>query len=99
MLLEIVCGRGIEQRYPNDQTSSSSASNISDLHHADEWLKEEKACGRLSCAFYQAILTCLQQYLNPDADFGDSKYCDMFKEKTLLPLEEEMGFLLHGHPR
>lgn len=77
--------------------SSSLAGNVSDLHHAGEWLKEEKARGKLSSAFYQAILTCLQQYLNPDASFGNEDYCDMIKEKILSPLEEEMALLLRAY--
>jgi hypothetical protein len=44
-------------------------------------------------------LTCLQGYLNPDANFDDDQYCNAFKEKALLPLEEEMEFLLFGPPR
>jgi hypothetical protein len=69
------------------------------LQLAEGWLKEEKSHGRLSCAFSQAILTCLQGYLNPDANFDDDQYCNAFKEKALLPLEEEMEFLLFGPPR
>ncbi|OAP56785.1 hypothetical protein AYL99_08897 [Fonsecaea erecta] len=94
MLLEINSGQPVEQRRQED-----SSSDQSDLQLAGEWLKEEKSHGRISCAFAQAILTCLQDYLNPDATFADEAYCAAFKEKALVPLEEEMEFLLYGPPR
>lgn len=96
MLLEISSGRPIEQRLGNDQTMNILPNDQSGLQLAEAWLREENAHGRLSCAFSQAILSCLQEYLNPDADFGDEQYCNAFKEKALLPLEEEMEYLLFG---
>lgn len=99
MLLEINSGRPVEQRREDDQITNTMPNNPPDLQVAEGWLKEEKSLGRLSCAFSQAILTCLQEYLNPDANFDDDQYCDAFKEKVLLPLEEEMEFLLYGPPK
>lgn len=99
MLLEINSGQPVEQRRYDDQITDILPNDRSDLQLADGWLKEEKSRGSLSCAFSQAILTCLQEYLNPDANFNDGQYCDAFKEKVLLPLEEEMGFLLYGPPK
>jgi len=99
MLLEISSGRPVEQRLGNDQITSSLPNDQSVLQLAEGWLKEEKFLGRLSCAFSQAILTCLQEYLNPDANFGDDQYCNAFKEKALLPLEDEMEILLYGPAR
>jgi hypothetical protein len=99
MLLEISTGRPVEQRLGDDQTTNILPNDQSALQLAEGWLKEEKSHGRLSCAFSQAILTCLQGYLNPDANFDDDQYCNAFKEKALLPLEEEMDFLLFGAPR
>jgi hypothetical protein len=96
MLLEISSGRPIEQRLGDDQIMNILPNDQSGLQLAEAWLREEKAHGRLSCAFSQAILTCLQEYLNPDADFGDEQYCNAFKEKALLPLEEEMEYLVFG---
>jgi hypothetical protein len=96
MLLEISSGRPIEQRLTDDQIMNILPNDQSGLQLAEAWLREENAHGRLTCAFSQAILTCLQEYLNPDADFGDEQYCNAFKEKALLPLEEEMEYLLFG---
>jgi hypothetical protein len=98
MLLEISSGRPVEQRLGDDQIPNALPKDQLGLQLAEGWLKEEKSHGRLSCAFSQAILTCLQGYLNPDANFDDDQYCNAFKEKTLLPLEEEMEFLLFGPP-
>ncbi|KAJ6120118.1 hypothetical protein N7523_004398 [Penicillium sp. IBT 18751x] len=98
MLLEISSGRPVEQRLRDDQITNILPNDQSSLQLAEEWLKEENFHGRLSCAFFQAILTCLQGYLNPDANFDDDQYCNAFKEKALLPLEEEMNFLLFGPP-
>ncbi|KAL4739326.1 hypothetical protein BDV11DRAFT_187791 [Aspergillus similis] len=99
MLLEISSGRPVEQRLGEDQITNISPNDQLGLQLAGEWLKEENSHGRLSCAFSQAILTCLQEYLNPDANFDDEQFCNAFKEKALLPLEEEMEFLLFGPPR
>jgi hypothetical protein len=99
MLLEISSGRPVEQRLGDDQITNILLNDQSVLQLAEGWLKEEKSHGRLSCAFSQAILTCLQEYLNPDANFDDDQYCNAFKEKALLPLEEEMEFLLFGPSR
>jgi hypothetical protein len=99
MLLEISTGRPVEQRLGDDQITNILPNDQSGLQLAEGWLKEENSHGRLSCAFSQAILTCLQGYLNPDANFDDERYCNAFKEKALLPLEEEMEFLLFGSPR
>src|SRR5579871_2173880 len=98
MLLEINSGLPFEQRGGNDQITTSLSNDQSDLQLADAWLKEEKSHGRLSCGFSQAILSCLQEYLNPDTNFNDDRYCDALKEKVLLPLEEEMEFLLYRLP-
>jgi hypothetical protein len=73
--------------------------DLLDLQVAGGWLKEENSRERLSCAFSQAILTCLQEYLNPEANFDDDRFRDAFKEKALLPLEEEMEILLYGPPK
>ena len=99
MLLEINSGLPVEQRRGDDQITNILPKDQFDLQLAEGWLKEEKSRGSLSCAFSQAILTCLQEYLNPDANFDDERYCDSFKEKVLLPLEEEMEFLLYGPPK
>jgi hypothetical protein len=99
MLLEITSGRPVEQRLGDDQITNILPNDQLGLQLAEGWLKEEKSHGRLSCAFSQAILTCLQGYLNPDANFDDDQYCNAFKEKALLPLEDEMEFLLFGPPR
>lgn len=98
MLLEISSGQPVERRRRDDQTTHILPNDQSDLQLADEWLKEEKSHGRLSSAFFQAILGCLQEYLNPDANFRDDRYCDAAKEKVLLPLYEEMQYLLYGPP-
>jgi hypothetical protein len=99
MLLEISSGRPVEQRLGDDQITSILSNDQWGLLLAERWLKEEKNDGRLSCAFYKAILTCLQGYLNPDANFDDKEYCNAFKEQALLPLEEEMEAILSGPPR
>ncbi|KAJ5521106.1 hypothetical protein N7463_001559 [Penicillium fimorum] len=99
MLLEISSGRPVEQRLGDDQITNIFPNDQSVLQLADGWLKEEKSHGRLSCAFSQAILICLQEYLNPDANFNDDQYCNSFREKALLPLEEEMEFLLFGRQK
>ncbi|CDM36898.1 unnamed protein product [Penicillium roqueforti FM164] len=99
MLLEITSGSPVEQRLGYDQITNILPGDQSGLHLAEGWLKEKNSHGRLSSAFSQAILTCLQGYLDPDASFDDDQYCNAFKEKTLLPLEEEMDFLLFGPPR
>ncbi|KAJ5175165.1 uncharacterized protein N7482_001042 [Penicillium canariense] len=99
MLLEISSGRPVEQRLGDDQITNILPNDQSYLQLAGGWFKEEKSHGRLSNAFSQAILTCLQEYLNPDANFDDDQYCNAFKEKALLPLEEEMDHLLFGPPR
>jgi len=99
MLLEINSGRAVEQRRGDDQITNIMPNDPLELQLAEGWFKEEKSRGRLSCAFSQAILTCLQEYLNPDPNFDDDRYCDAFKEKVLLPLEEEMEFLLYGPPK
>lgn len=99
MLLEISSGTPVEKRVRGDQTITILSNDQSVFQLAGGWFKEEKSNGRLSCAFDQAILTCLQEYLNPDANFDDDQYCNVFKEKALLPLEEEMEFLLFGPPR
>jgi hypothetical protein len=96
MLLEISSGRPVEQRLGDAQITNVLPNDQSVLQLAEGWLKEERSHGRLSCAFSQAILACLQEYLNPDANFDDDQYCNAFKEKALLPLEEEMEFLLFG---
>src|SRR5947207_5380001 len=95
MLLEINSGQPFEQRRGNDPITTTLTNDQSALHMADGWLKEEKSRGRLSCGFSEAILTCLQEYLNPDTNFNDDRYCDTLKERVLLPLEEEMEFLLY----
>ncbi|OQV08180.1 hypothetical protein CLAIMM_12493 [Cladophialophora immunda] len=99
MLLEINSGQPVEQRRQDIQKANTPSNDQSDLQLADKWLKEEKSYGRISCGFFQAILTCLQDYLNPDASFADEGYCAAFKEKALVPLEEEMEILLYGLPR
>ena len=96
MLLEISSGKPVEQRFGDDQINKTLPNDQSHLQLADGWLKEEKAHGRLSTAFSQAILTCLQGYLNPDASFDNDEYCNAFKENALVPLEQEMQFLLFG---
>jgi hypothetical protein len=99
MLLEINSGMPFEQRRVNDQITTILPNDQSDLQLADGWHKEEKSRGRLSCGFSQAILACLQEYLNPATNFNDDRYCDALKEKVLLPLEEEMEFLVYRHPK
>jgi|SRR5215469_7053820 len=99
MLLEISSGQPVEKRRKDSDGAQNLPDDQADLQVAEEWHKEEKSRGSLSCAFSQAILTCLQEYLNPDTDFDDPKFCDAFKERVLLPLEEEMQFLLFGPPR
>lgn len=68
-----------------------------DLQTADRWYKAERA--RLSSGFSKAILSCLQEYLNPDANLDDPDYCNVIKEKVLQPLEDEMQFIVFGPPR
>jgi hypothetical protein len=68
-----------------------------DLQTADQWYKAER--DRLSSGFSKAILTGLQEYLNPDADLDDPEYCNVLKEKMLQPLEDEMQFVVFGPPR
>ena len=100
MLLEIKSGERIEDiRCPDELGTKTIADDMTDLLTAHRWLKEEKSRGRLSHAFSQAILTCLQEYINPDANFHNSEYCKVLEEKILRPFEEEMHYLLYGPPK
>ncbi|KIW96749.1 uncharacterized protein Z519_02140 [Cladophialophora bantiana CBS 173.52] len=95
MLLEISSGQPVEQRRKDDLPANNLRNDQSDLQLADKWLKEQQSGGRIFSAFAQAVLTCLQDYLNPDANFADDGSCAAFEAKALLPLEEEREF----HPR
>ena len=98
LLLEISFGQSIEQiRRPEDLGNKTVADDKTDLQTADRWYKAERP--RLSPGFSQAILTCLQEYLNPDANLDDPDYCNIIKEKVLQPLEDEMKFMVFGPPR
>ncbi|KAI9374699.1 hypothetical protein BJX61DRAFT_550929 [Aspergillus egyptiacus] len=98
LLLELSFGEPIEQiRHPDDLGNKTLADDMTDFQTANRWYKTEKA--RLSRGFQQAILTCLQEYLNPDADLNEPEYCKVIKDKVLLPLEDEMQYIVFGPPR
>jgi hypothetical protein len=98
MLLEISFGKPIEQvRRPEDLGNKLVGDEKADLQTADRWYKAERP--RLSSGFSKAILTGLQEYLNPDANLDDPEYCNVIKEKMLQPLEDEMQFMVLGPPR
>lgn len=93
--LEISFGQSIEQiRAVDDKTAPD---NETDLQTADRWYKAERH--RLSAGFSLAILTCLQEFLNPDAHLGGPGYCNGIKEKVLQPLEDEMQSMVFGPMR
>ncbi|KAL3468872.1 hypothetical protein BJX99DRAFT_265738 [Aspergillus californicus] len=98
VLMELSFGRSIEQnRHPDDFGNKTVADDITDLQTASRWYKSEKPL--LSRGFQQAILTCLQEYLNPDANLNKHEYSDGLKEKILQPLEDEMQYIVFGPPR
>ncbi|PVH93754.1 hypothetical protein DM02DRAFT_603527 [Periconia macrospinosa] len=98
ILLEIRFGKPIEQvRRLEDQGKKSTSGGKVDLPAAEWWYKAERS--RLSFGFSKAILTALQESLNPDADLNDPEYCTVVKEKMLQPLEDEMQCMLFGPPR
>ncbi|KAI9761902.1 MAG: hypothetical protein M1840_001518 [Geoglossum simile] len=98
LLLEISFGQSIEQiRRPEDLGNKTVGDDKTDLQTAGRWYKAERP--RLSSGFSKAILTCLQEYLNPDANFDDPDFCNVMKEKILQPLEDEMQFMVFGPPR
>jgi hypothetical protein len=98
ILLEINFGKPIEQvRCPEDLGNKPLDDEKADLQTADRWHKAERP--RLSPGFSKAILTGLQEYLNPDANLDDPEYCNVLKEKMLRPLEDEMQFMVFGPPR
>jgi hypothetical protein len=98
LLMELSFGQSIEQiRHPDDLGNKAVADDMADLQTANRWYKSEKP--RLSRGFQQAILTCLQEYLNPDANLKDRNYCNVIKEKVLQPLEDEMQCIVFGPPR
>ncbi|PSN62427.1 hypothetical protein BS50DRAFT_638067 [Corynespora cassiicola Philippines] len=98
LLLEINFGRAKEDmRQIEDLGSSQVHRDMIDLQTAGRWYKAESR--NLSAGFSQAILTCLQEYLNPDANFQDREYCDMVKEKILQPLENEAQYVIFGPPQ
>ncbi|KAL4782602.1 hypothetical protein BJX76DRAFT_369047 [Aspergillus varians] len=73
------------------------ADDMTDLQTTNRWFKGSKAC--LSHGFQRAILTCLQEYLNPDANLNELDYYNVLKESILLPLEDEMQYIVFGPPR
>jgi|SRR5690242_17843042 len=93
ILLEINFGTPIEQR----RCPGAHQDEKVDLQTADQWYKAERP--RLSSGFSKAILTGLQEYLNPDANLNDPEYCAVIKEKMLQPLEDEMQFVVYGPSR
>lgn len=98
LLLEISFGQSIEEiRRPEDLGNKTVWDDKTDLQTADRWYKAERP--RLSSGFSKAILTCLQEYLNPDANLDDPDYCNVIKEKVLQPLEDEMQFVVFGPPQ
>lgn len=98
ILLEINFGKPIEQlRHSENHRNNPLDEERADLQAADQWYKAERP--RLSSGFSKAILTGLQEYLNPDANLNDPEYCAVIKEKMLQPLEDEMQFVVFGPPR
>lgn len=98
LLLEVNFGKPIEQiRRLEDLGNNPVDDEKADLLTAGRWYKEERP--RLSPGFSKAILTGLQEYLNPDANLDDPEYCNVLKEKMLQPLEDEMQFMVFGPPR
>ena len=98
LLLEISFGQPLEEiRQPDDLGSKTAPDDETNFQTANRWYKAESR--RLSPGFSQAILTCLQQYLNPEASLEDDDYCDVIKEKVLQPLEDEMQYMVFGPRR
>ncbi|KAH0551799.1 hypothetical protein GP486_006982 [Trichoglossum hirsutum] len=98
LLLEISSGQSIEKvQRPEDLGNKTAGDDIADLQTANRWYKAERP--RLSAGFSKAILTCLQEYLNPDANLDDPDFCNAIKEKVLQPLEDEMQFMVFGPPQ
>ncbi|KAL1591520.1 hypothetical protein SLS60_011912 [Paraconiothyrium brasiliense] len=98
ILLEINFGKPIEQmRRSEDHRNDLKDVEKADLHTAEQWYKAERP--RLSSGFSKAILTGLQEYLNPDANLNNPEYCADIKDKMLQPLEDEMQFVVFGPPR
>ncbi|PLB53782.1 hypothetical protein P170DRAFT_460138 [Aspergillus steynii IBT 23096] len=97
LLLEIGFGESIEEvRHPDDLGNNSVADDEADRQTADRWFKDKSTC--LLPAFRQAILTCLQEYLNPGANLNDPDYSNFIKKKVLLPLEDERLSMAFGVP-
>lgn len=97
MLLEISSGQSLESvRKPQHLGSNQTPSYDSDLITATEWLHRQEAQGSLSYGFVTAITSCLQVYLNPRANFNDPEFCQHIQETVIMPLEEEMQYLLYG---
>ena len=93
LLLEVSSGRSIEtERRPEDMGNETSTNEKTDRETANRWLKEERR--RLSPGYRKAILACLQEHINPDANFADSKYCNTLKDKIIQPLEDEMYYMM-----
>lgn len=93
MLLEINFGKPIEQmRKPGNQDREAECDEFADLHTARGWLSAKKS--RLTAGFQNAILTSLQESLDPNVDLSNSEYCEAMKDKLLQPLEEEMRDLV-----
>ena len=97
LLLEIRSGEPIEQIQNREQPKSQPLDKDHiDFQTVHQWYMVEKP--RLSAGFSTAILTCLQEFLNPDANLNDPEYSNIIKEKVLQPLENEMQFLVFGPP-
>jgi hypothetical protein len=87
-LLESTSGKPIEHIQLRERLGNEPAGDDKvNLLVVDCWYKEKRPL--LSAGFSKAILTCLQEYLNPDASFDNSKYCSVMKENILQPLEDE----------
>ncbi|KAH7135408.1 hypothetical protein B0J11DRAFT_575995 [Dendryphion nanum] len=94
LLLEITSGRSIEEeREPEDLGKHGVVDEKADLRTLDRWYRKE--IYRMTAGFSKAVLTCLQQYLDPTANLENPDYCQVIKEKILQPLEDEMHHLIH----
>jgi hypothetical protein len=95
LLLELTSGKSIEHIQREEGLGNEVAGDGKvNLLVVNRWYKEKKPL--LSAGFSKAILTCLQEYLNPDASFDNLEYCSVMKENILQPLEDEMQLLVYG---
>jgi hypothetical protein len=97
MLLEIASGRPIEDmREPEDLGSSTTPNDETNHKTATRWLFEMVDNGELTNGFSSAITTCLQAYINPNANFTNIDFQQMIEHMVLRPLVDEMDCVVNG---